>query len=371
METNSKNTLYEHSAAKVRLLREYMSAYLGILANTDWIKEIRLYDLFSGPGIYEDGGEGSPIVFLQEIKRAHQYVSGPRNKETNFVCLFNDKEGKRITKLKENIATKELDISSYGGITYRTDDYKVVLKDVKSGISRFNNERGFVFIDPYGYSEISLNDIADLTSSGKCEVLLFMPTHHMYRFKDNGTPECLVKFLEDLDIYNKIRGVKGLEFIERVKDGFQSKLGDVVFVDSFVIKRDANQFFCLFFFTSNMLGFIKMLEAKWKVDQEEGRGWQSSSEYNLFNQTANTANTDKLRKFLLAYLKEGPKSSGELFEFVVRHRFLPKHGTEILKSIQDSLEVTDTTGNKARKGAFYQTYENFKKYPNKITVKLK
>ena len=39
MEHESKNIMYEHSAAKVRLLKEYISAYLGILSNADWIKE--------------------------------------------------------------------------------------------------------------------------------------------------------------------------------------------------------------------------------------------------------------------------------------------------------------------------------------------
>ena len=371
MERESKNNLFDHSAAKVRLLKEYISAYLGILANADWIKEVYLYDLFCGPGIYEDEGEGSPIVFLKEISKAHEFVAGPRKKPTNFRCLFNDKDREKVTRLERNILNKNLDISKYGQIKYRTDDYKIVLDDVKKEISSFKNERGFVFIDPFGYSEVSLADINALTNTGKSEVLLFMPTHHMYRFKDNGTPECLIRFMEDLDISEMIKGVKGLEFIEIVMDGFQRKLGREVFVDSFVIKRDLNQFFCLFFFTPNMLGYLKMLEAKWKIDKEEGRGWQGVQENNLFSQSNGTANTEKLRKLLLSFLEDGPKTSGELFEFIVRNRHLPKHGKEILQSIQDKLEVVDENGKKAPKGAFYLSHTNFKQNPNKVTVKLK
>lgn len=371
MEQESKSNLYDHSAAKVRLLKEYMSAYLGILANTDWIKKVYLYDLFCGPGIYENDGEGSPIVFLKEITRAHQFVASPRQKPTNFNCLFNDIDNEKVSRLAKNIQTKNLDISKYGQIRYRTDDYKIVLVDVKKEIKNFKNERGFVFIDPYGYSEVSLDDIHALTNTGKTEVLLFMPTHHMYRFKDNGTPECLIRFMEDLDISEKIKGVKGLEFIEIVMDGFQTKLGNNVYVDSFIIKRDLNQFFCLFFFTSNMLGYLKMLEAKWKIDKEEGRGWQGVQENNLFSNTSQTANTEKLRKLILSFLADGSKSSGEIFEYVVHNRFLPKHGTEILNSIQENLDVTDENGNKARKGAFYQSHTNYKTNPNKVKIKLK
>lgn len=371
MEQESKNNLYNHSAAKVRLLKEYMSAYLGILANTDWIKEVYLYDLFCGPGVYENEGEGSPIVFLKEIIRAHELIAGPRKKPTNFNCLFNDKDGERVASLEKNVLAKNLDISKYGHIKYRTDDYKLVLDDVKKEIRTFKNERGFVFIDPYGYSEVSLADIHALTNTGKSEVLLFMPTHHMYRFKDNGTPECLIRFMEDLEISHKIRGVKGLEFIEIVMDGFQKKLGSEVFVDSFVIKRDLNQFFCLFFFTPNMLGYLKMLEAKWKIDKEDGRGWQGFQENNLFSKSNGYANTEKLRELLLSFLAVGPKTSGELFEFVVRNRYLPKHGKEILQSIQDKLEVVEENGEKARKGAFYISHTNFKENPNKVIVKLR
>jgi hypothetical protein len=193
----------------------------------------------------------------------------------------------------------------------------------------------------------------------------------MYRFKDNGTPECLMNFIEELEINDRIKGVSGLEFIELVKNGFQSKLGQNIFVDSFVIKRDLNQFYCLFFFTSNMLGYIKMLEAKWKIDKEDGRGWQGSQAPNLFTQICETANTENLRKSLIDFLKSGTKTSGELFEFVIRNRYLPKHGTDILKSIQENLEVTDENGTRAPKGAFYLSYADYKSNPNKATIKFK
>lgn len=371
MQHKSKNIMYDHSAAKVRLLKEYMSAYLGILANTNWVKEVYIYDLFCGPGIYDNQGEGSPIIFLKEIIRAYQSVARPRNSFTTFNCLFNDIDKKTLGKLKNFVASNDLNISKYGHIRYQNDDFKIILDEITKEIANFVNQRGFVFIDPYGYKEVSLNNIKNLTSTGKIEVLLFMPTHHMYRFKDNGTPECLINFMEDLEISNKIAGVKGLEFIEIVKDGFQTKLGNNIFVDSFVIKRELNQFFCLFFFTSNMLGYVKMLEAKWKIDKEEGEGWQGLEVTNLFSDVSQTANTNKLKERILSFLAKSPKTNGEVFEFVVKNRYLPKHGTQILKSIQDRLDVRDEIGNRVRKGVFYLTYENYKKSPNKIKIHLK
>jgi hypothetical protein len=114
-----------------------------------------------------------------------------------------------------------------------------------------------------------------------------------------------------------------------------------------------------------------MLEAKWKIDKEDGRGWQGVQVSNLFDKLSESANTEKLRRLLLSYLESGPKTSGEIFEFIIDNRFLPKHGTEILKSIQDRLEVTDQSGKNTPKGAYYLTYDNFKENPKRVTIKLK
>ena len=73
-----------------------------------------------------------------------------------------------------------------------------------------------------------------------------------------------------------------------------SKLGNNIFVDSFVIKRELNQFYCLFFFTSNTLGYLKMLEAKWKIDKEDGRGWQGLQTNDLFIKSSETAKSKYL-----------------------------------------------------------------------------
>lgn len=370
MDQESKINMLDHSAAKVKLLKEYMAAYLGILSNTDWIREVYLYDVFCGPGLYENDGEGSPIIFLKEIKKAWETVGQPRNKLTKFKCLFNDKDVEKVEKLKSNVTKLGLNLTSIGSIEYRNDDYKVVIQDVQSEMARFKNERGFVFIDPYGYNQVNLADIKKLTSTGKAEILLFLPTHHMYRFKDNGTPECLMEFMTDLKITSKIRNVSGLEFIDVVMNGFQKELGNDIYVDSFVIKRELNQFFCLFFFSSNMLGYLKMLEAKWKIDQEDGRGWAGISDYNLFSQTPISPNTQKLKELLVDFLKSGPRTNGEVFEFIIRKRFLPKHGKEILQSLE-GLEVTNETGQKVPKGAFYLTQKDFKDSPNKISIRLK
>ncbi|MEP5941603.1 hypothetical protein, partial [Maribacter dokdonensis] len=71
MSTLSKTNLLDHSEAKVKLFGDYIQKYLNIISNDKYTTDIHLYDLFCGPGIYDDGGEGSPIIALKKIKDTH------------------------------------------------------------------------------------------------------------------------------------------------------------------------------------------------------------------------------------------------------------------------------------------------------------
>lgn len=65
---NVKTNLLNHSEAKVKLLSEYLKRYLNIISNDGYTEKINIYDLFCGQGLYEDGGEGSPLVALRKVK---------------------------------------------------------------------------------------------------------------------------------------------------------------------------------------------------------------------------------------------------------------------------------------------------------------
>jgi three-Cys-motif partner protein len=64
----SQTNLFEHSEAKVNLLGEYLKAYLPIITNAGFTKQIHLYDLFCGEGLYENQGEGSPLILLKTVR---------------------------------------------------------------------------------------------------------------------------------------------------------------------------------------------------------------------------------------------------------------------------------------------------------------
>lgn len=365
MKKKSQHILMEHSEVKVKLLGAYLQKYFNIMSNTPFVSTVHYYDMFSGAGVYEDGGEGSPMIILRELKEAH-FRAKARNVDlsSQYQCVFNDKDAEKIAALERNIKAAKIHYTEIGTIDYSANDYKQLCPEVVEKLNVLSkNERAFIFIDPYGYKDVRFREIKDLLSNKKSEVLLFLPTHFMFRFSENGTPESLHDFINDIvpkDQWPKSE--TGLDFVENLKQAFQQNLGDGFFVDSFVISRDKNQFFCLFFFTGHIYGFDRMLYTKWAIDAEDGRGWKyNAASSDLFSQVANSPNTSKFEAALKEYLRQ-PRSNKEVYVFALHSGHLPGHAGQILKKWQDDgiLVANLADGKPARKSAFYISWDSYK-----------
>lgn len=359
MKKNVKNNLLDHSEAKVKLLGEYLKRYLNIISNDGYTQKIHIHDLFCGPGEFEDGGEGSPIVTLRQVKETY-YTTISRRKDgiPKINCHFNDILPNKISALQKAITDKSLHYSSIGELKFSSNDYANEVLEVSSKLKKLKNEKGFIFIDPYGYKEIKSEHIKQLMDCNKkAEVLLWLPTQFMYRFSKNGTPEALLSFIEELTDYKEWKKNDSVwKFIAQLKEGFQSYLGNQYFVDNFSLQKEENTVFCLYFFTSHIKGFEKMLETKWEIDTDQGRGWRytdSTSQIPLFDEVITNELEDKLK----IYLQE-KRFNGEVYEFTLRQGYLPKHANQIFQQWQKNnlLDVNLANGEKARKNSFYLKY---------------
>lgn len=353
-----KTNLLNHSEAKVRLLGEYLKRYLSVISNDGFTEKINVFDLFCGQGIYENGGEGSPIVSLRQIKETfYSVIDRKPNKLPKINCHFNDIDNNKIELLKTAIKSKSLHYESFGKLELTSNDYLNEVERLKQLFKTLKNEKAFVFIDPYGYKEIKADDIKGLMNCNKkAEVLLWLPIQFMYRFADNGTPEVLQNFIKELNLTSQIENLNNVwEFIKLLKNGFQEYLGDEYFVDNFSLRKEENTVFCLYFFSPHIKGFEKMLEAKWEIDTEQGRGWEYTGNIpSLFFEQK----TNDLEEKLKVFLKSKKCFNGDVYEFTLRQGYLPKHTVEIFEIWQknDFLKVFLSNNEKARKKAFYLKY---------------
>lgn len=366
---DSQNTLMEHSRAKVALLGRYLDRFLNIISNDGFTNRIKIYDLFCGEGVYDNGGEGSPIVILNKVKDLH-FINKAKNRNIPPVDLyFNDINPGKLEKLKKIISQKNLHYQEFGKLDFSNLDYKYFIEQLTKQLRDSKNEKTFIFIDPYGYKEVKASEIKNLLETKNNEVLLFLPTQFMYRFDKNGTPKALMEFISDIIDYEKWKENTSVwSFIEQLKNGFRKYLGSDFFIDTFTIQKDSNTVYCLFFFSSHIRGFEKMLESKWDLDGDQGRGWRYETTYDLFS----PIKTNELANALEVFLKKEKRYNGDVYEFVLHQGFLPKHATEVFKNWQNEnkLLVLSDDGKKVRKSAFYVSYDNFRNDRNKVYFKL-
>jgi three-Cys-motif partner protein len=363
-----KSNLLEHSEVKVRLLGEYLTRYLSVISNLEYNQKIRIYDLFCGNGRYDDGGEGSPLIIVKAIDTL--YKSGViKGQFPKIDCYFNDLDKSKVENVQKEIEALNLDKNAFGTISYASNDYLEEVNKLVTLLPTIKNEKVFIFIDPYGYKHIRTSDLANLLKNKNAEVLLFLPTQFMYRFDKEGTPESLKDFIDELVPYKDWKATDSIwEFINQLKEAFRAYLGTSFFVDTFTIQKDPHTVFCLFFFSSHIRGFEKMLEAKWQIDNEEGKGWEYDAQPSLFA----SFKTNPLAEKLMELLKES-KTNAQVYNFTLHSGFLPKHTNEVLTALQnqDKLNVTLEGGKDARKKSFYISYDNYRDNPKKVNIKTK
>lgn len=339
-ERSTKDILLEHSKAKVKLFERYLSIYLNILDRAGFIRNIILADLFAGEGIYKNGEKGSPIVAFETIQR--HLKSKKDDKKIYFI--INDAEKSKIESSKYKVERIQEWINHYTQhpdlkITYLKHDFSNLIPAILNLInSMHSNDRALLFIDPWGYKEIRPKVLKSLLKNEKVEILLFLPVSFMYRFSKSAVStgfvggEPLEEFLNELfgeDLISILKINSSDEFISVLIEKFKAYLS-VHYIDHFVLTTEDSNKYCLFFFSFNKKGFRKIIEAKWSLDKEYGRGVNREENFNLFSGAHSNNYEDKLINFIIN--SEG-KTNEELLDFGFENSFLPKHTKEILDKL--------------------------------------
>ncbi len=384
--TDSKKLVLHHTQAKLDLYEKYLEKYLAILGVSTGISKINIYDIFCGTGIYEDGKVGSPIVAFNCISRNRVFIEETGRRTKPVALIVNDGLPKNVEKVRQYLNTKNKGICHID--FFELDANDMFEKVIEAIGKQSRQERNLVFIDPYGYKEISKDDILALLNTRKTEIILFLPISFMYRFKkvalkdfDNPSYKKLRDFIHDFfDTAHPIRRLENInvgEFVKYIKDALS--YSNEFYSASYYIQRDRANYYGLFFVTNNLLGLERFLDAKWDLDVAEGSGFVlPKRQMDMFNESEISQRKSKreieLESLLLDFLAFSAKSNKELYEFVLINEFRPKHANEILRKLQSEeiIVVEDfSTKKPARKGAFYLDFDNFKKTNPRVIIELK
>ena len=357
---DSQRNLLDHSEAKVRLLASYLRNYLSVLTNSSFVRSINIFDLFCGRGIYENNGEGSPIVILREINRIVDARLEKGSSLPSISCHFFDEKSENVESVKRAVADLLLHKPSSVNLQIERKKYEESVADIlKLGRSRQN--KVFTFIDPYGYSDVRISDIEGLLKMGS-EVLLFLPAQFMYRF-ENFPPGALKQLITDVSQGEPWVPTKNVgEFVFQLRNRFRRYFGNGTFVSNFLIEKDPQTLFCLFFFTRHALGHAKMVDAKWKMDDDDGQGWSFRKIPGQGNLIAGLE-TLGLEQDIYNFIKEKSRNNCEMYDFVVNVNEHPSsHATKACRNLvaEGKIKVEGLGSIPPKRDALYITYDCYK-----------
>ena len=179
-----------HTRAKHRILEEYLGAWFPILSRHS--SRIVYIDGFAGPGKYEDGEEGSPVIALRTAQK-HPQVS----KFNEIVFWFIESEQKRYDLLKKELQKKFPGLK--GGKTGRIR-YDVVNGEFAQSVESALDDleaRGlglaptFAFLDPFGFKGLPMKVVKRILGYKKCEVMITFMDTFINRFHDQKRSKAL------------------------------------------------------------------------------------------------------------------------------------------------------------------------------------
>lgn len=266
--------LEPHTAAKHTLLREYLHAWIPILGRRE--HKLILIDGFAGPGIYEGGEPGSPIIMLRAYLEHAARASMPA---LELVYVLIEKEAERLQELRRQIAV--LNLPSNVRVVYRHGLFDTEMGVLLDSIPpRFRLAPTFAFIDPFGYTGHGLRLSSRILGFPKCEVLIYIPLPFIARFvKEQSVEPALDNLFGDAS-WRRARDAGDGRARERLlHDAFLERLQGVAgLARSFEIDAAGGwSGYHLFFGTHNKTGLRAMKDAMWSIDPVGGNRFADST----------------------------------------------------------------------------------------------
>ncbi len=260
-----KTTLWKldsHTIGKHLVLRSYLDAWLPIM--TKWNGRVLIIDAFAGPGMYEKGEEGSPVVAIRALANHRAEI---RN-EVRY--LFIEKDTARYEHLVEVL--RDFDDSLPTNCRYEVINSQ--FDETLSGtLDLIEQQRqrlapAFVMIDPFGVSDTPMDIIRRILNNPQSEVYISFMYDAINRHISHDSFE---SHLDDMFGCIEWRQAKHMVDSPEKKDFLfdlyenRLKANGAQYVLHFELFEEGRLVYAIFFGTKHLEGCDKMKQAIWKV----------------------------------------------------------------------------------------------------------
>jgi len=285
--TMTDSVLWElepHTAAKHRVLRSYLDAWLPAMGHQSQhvgraSPRLLLVDGFAGPGRYATGEPGSPIIMLEALLSRGDLDA---LESVQFMFLFIEHDKARVERLRKEVAGLG---RLPGNVDVRIEhgEFESVFSSVIDPIVEEGTRLipTFAFIDPFGYSSASMSVTGRLLGFPRCEMLFFLPMSFIHRFVARPGQEAALTSLFGTDEWQAAIPLQGDERTAFLLSLFERQLEQgkgVEYVRSFQLRTQDGQDYRLVFSLGHLKGLEKAKDAMWKVDPVAGTSYAATTE---------------------------------------------------------------------------------------------
>lgn len=170
--------LEEHTRRKHRILREYFPKYLKVRCAWPQQRSFRLaiVDGFSGGGRYSCGTPGSPLIFIEELRRTIKALNVVRVAkdfspiEVECLLIYNDINPAAVDLLRKHVAPLLLEIERTAPAVhvraeFLCDQFEVAYRKIKKFLKDGRYRNVMFNLDQSGHSHVDRNTIVDIMQS--------------------------------------------------------------------------------------------------------------------------------------------------------------------------------------------------------------
>lgn len=257
-------SLDPHTAAKHQLLRHYLERWSMIILET--FKTATYLEGFAGPGVYEGGEPGSPVIAYEQLALALAAGKGSSAR----VALI-EEDHRRIEILKGQMVTvprlhREIKVK------FREGRCADEAEDLLTSLGAFGRPI-FAFLDSFSGSDVPFDLVKRIASNQGSEVLVTFGPRFLTQF---GTVDihaakgdAVFGSTEWRQVVNQPSNQKTRFLVDSYRHktlaaaGFKHSL-------AFEMRDEGGRSLWLIFGTTHERGLEKMKEAMWKVDPYQG-----------------------------------------------------------------------------------------------------
>lgn len=329
----------EQSAVKTAIVTKYFSAWTKVMKNQ--CEKVAYIDLYSGPGVYEDGTESTPLIILRKIINDNVLCN-------KVVTIFNEKNKSYYEELYRNITA----LNGIDNLKYRPIIKNFEVDKSTADLFKSRLVPCFSFIDPAGYSGLTLDLIKALGKDYGSDLIFFFNYNDINRAISNKKVEKHMEELFGLQRYKKL--VESLEYVTAAHDrelvilntmAEAIKETGIKYVLPFRFKfegKDRTSHY-LIFTSKKFLGYNIMKDIMYSSGEKDHEGvgkfeFISTSDkqmiqlsmIDLFSSSLNELKNDLLNKY------SGRTITFELLyrEHSINNKFIKKHYKEVLIELE-------------------------------------